>query len=202
MNNIKAVIFDFGGVLIDWNPYHLFRKVMVNDTEIEIFLQEIDFKTWNYEFDKGYSFTKGIEEMCQKYPSRAETIRIFNDRWIETIGGIFDATVDLVKKVKSNGYLVFGLSNWSAEKFAMVRSRYDFFELFDDMAISGIEKAAKPDKRIFKVLLERNSLKASECLFIDDSENNILISRQLGFNGIHYQSSRQLSQELQNRGIL
>jgi len=202
MNPIKTVIFDFGGVLIDWNPYHLYRKVLANDTEIETFFQEVNFKAWNYEFDKGYSFSKGIEEMCQKYPTRAETIRVFNDRWIETIGGVFDATIGLVKQVKSNGYLVYGLSNWSAEKFAVVRSHYDFFDLFDDMAISGIEKAAKPDKRIFKVLLERNSLKANECLFIDDSEDNINISRLLGFNAIHYQSSRQLEQELQHRGIL
>lgn len=201
MENIKAVIFDFGGVLIDWNPYYLFRKVMVNDTEIERFLQEIDFKTWNYEFDKGYPFDKGVEDLCQKYPHYAELIRLFDERWMETLGVPFDATVDILNKVKATGMPVYGLTNWSVEKFDLVRPQHQFFDLFEDMVISGKEKIAKPDPRIYKLLLQRNNLNANDCVYIDDSEDNIRAGRKVGLKTIHYQSSRQLKEALGSFGV-
>ncbi len=202
MNKINSVIFDYGGVLIDWNPYYLFRKLMVNDTEIANFLQEIDFKYWNYEFDKGYPFERGIAELALKYPHRAELLKTFDERWIETIGALFDETIDLLKEVKAKGYRVYGLSNWSREKFRLVRPQFEFFNLFDDMVISGEVKAAKPDLRIYQALLERNHLQAEECLYIDDAEDNIRAGRQVGINTIQYQSSRLLRDALQAYKIL
>ncbi len=202
MKKINSVIFDFGGVLIDWNPYYLFRKVMNNDTEIAQFLQEIDFKKWNYEFDKGYPFEEGIAELAFKYPQYADMIRIFDERWMETIGVTFDETIDLVKQVKEAGFRVFGLSNWSEKKFNEVRQHFDFFNLFEDMVISGYEKIAKPDPRIYQRLLDRNALNPEECLYIDDSEDNIRGGRQVGLNTIQYQSSPLLKEELQAYGIL
>ncbi len=202
MNKINAVIFDFGGVLIDWNPYYLYRKLLVNDTEIARFLQEIDFKTWNYEFDKGYPFEQGIAEMMSKYPQHSELIQIYGERWLETIGVTFDETIQLVEEVKDKGYRVLGLSNWSVEKFKIVRPKYEFFNLFEDMVISGEVKTAKPEARIYQILLERNHLNAAECLYIDDSEDNIRGGRQVGLNTIQYQSSRLLRDALQAYGIL
>lgn len=202
MNKINAVIFDYGGVLIDWNPYYLYRKLLVNDTEIARFLQEIDFKTWNYEFDKGYPFEKGIAEMMSKYPQHSELIQTYGERWLETIGVTFDETIQLVKEVKAKGYRVFGLSNWSAEKFKIVRPQYEFFNLFEDMVISGEVRAVKPEPQIYRILLERNHLNAEECLYIDDSEDNIRGGRQVGLNTIQYQSSRLLRDALQAYGVL
>ena len=201
MDKIKAVIFDFGGVLIDWNPYYFFRKVMVNDTEIERFLQEVNFKDWNYELDKGVPFKQGVEELCRKFPQRAELIRLYDARWEETLGCVFAATVELVKKVKYSGLPVYGLSNWSVEKFALVRPKHDFLNWFEDIVVSGEVKLAKPDPRIYQLLLQRNGLKPEDCLYIDDSEDNIRGARQVGLNVIHYQSSRQLQNELQKFGL-
>jgi 2-haloacid dehalogenase len=202
MKKIKSVIFDFGGVLIDWNPYYLLRKLMTNDTDIARFMQEINFKQWNYELDMGYPFDKGIADIAVKFPQYSDLIRVYDERWLETIGVTFNETIDLVRQVKDAGYRVFGLSNWSERKFSEVRPRYEFFNLFEDMVISGEVKLAKPDPRIYQVLLERNGLNANECLYIDDSEDNIRGGRQVGLNTIQYQSSPLLKEELQAYGIL
>jgi 2-haloacid dehalogenase len=202
MTDIKAVIFDYGGVLIDWNPYYLYRKVLTNDTEVARLLQEIHFNEWNYSFDQGYPLALGIAEMCRLYPEHADMIRLYDERWMETIGLTFDANIALLKEIKASGMPVYGLSNWSMDKFKLVRPRYPFFELFDDMVISGEVKMAKPDPRIYRLLLERNGLTATECLYIDDSEDNYRAACQVGLQAIHYQSSGQLRRELQNRGVL
>jgi 2-haloacid dehalogenase len=201
MNDVKAVIFDFGGVLIDWNPYHLFRKIMVNDTEIECFLQEIGFKAWNVECDKGLPFTASLEELCREFPHRANLLHAYNERWLETLGSVFEANVTILRRLAAQGVPLYGLSNFSAEKFALTEPRYDFFKLFKDMVISGREKTAKPDPRIYRILLERNQLKPGQCVYIDDSEDNIRAGRSLGFNCILYGSSLQLRRELRKMGF-
>jgi 2-haloacid dehalogenase len=202
MTEIKAVIFDFGGVLIDWNPYYLFRKLMTNDTEIETFLQEIGFRAWNYECDKGLPFTESVEELCRKYPHRAELLHVYNERWLETLGCVFESTVNILKELVDKGVPVYGLSNWSDEKFALVEPSYEFFGWFKDKAISGREKVAKPDPRLYQILLKRNNLKPGECVYIDDSEDNIRAGQNLGLNVILFQSAQQLRTALQNHGIL
>lgn len=202
MTDEKAVIFDFGGVLIDWNPYYLLRKVMVNDTEIEGFLQEIGFKAWNYECDKGLPFDASVEELCLKFPHRAELLRTYNERWLETLGRVFEKNVETLKTLKDQGVPLYGLSNWSAEKFALVEPRYEFFNWFIDKAISGRERTAKPDPQLARILLERNHLVPAECVYIDDSEDNIRMGQNLGLNVILYQSSQQLRTALASHGFL
>ena len=202
MDNIKAVIFDFGGVLIDWNPYYLYRKVIPNDNEIASFLQETGILDWNYTFDQGYPFSLGIAELSRRFPQHAELIRMFDERWLETLGTTFDATIELVKAVKARGIPVYGLTNWSSEKFEQVRPQYEFMNLFADIVVSGVEKIAKPDPRIYTLLLERNGLNAVDCLYIDDSKENCRAARQLGIHTVIYQSSAQIRQELVAHGLL
>jgi 2-haloacid dehalogenase len=196
MQLYKAVIFDFGGVLIDWSPYFLFRKLMNNDTEIETFLQEIDFRAWNTECDKGLPFTESVEELCRRYPHRADLLHTYNERWLETLGCVHDATVSVLKSLVDQRVPVYGLSNWSSEKFAVVEPRYEFFGWFKDKAISGREKTAKPDPQLARILLERNHLNPAECVYIDDSEDNIRMGRQIGLDCVQYRSSAQLRDEL------
>jgi len=201
MTDTKAVIFDFGGVLIDWNPYYLLRKVMVNDTEIEGFLQEIGFKAWNYECDKGLLISESVEELCRKFPHRADLLRTYNERWLETLGRVFEKNVETLKTLKEQGVPVYGLSNWSADKFAIVEKHYEFFGWFIDKAISGREKTAKPDPKLAQILLERNHLNPVECIYIDDSEDNIRMGRQVGLQCVQYRSEAQLHDELIKRGF-
>ena len=197
----KSVIFDFGGVLLDWSPYYLLRKVMTNDTDIAAFLQEIDFWKWNVECDKGLSISDSIETMCRKFPNRAELLHIYNERWLETLGRVFETNVALLKELSAMGVPLYGLSNWSPDKFAIVERTYDFFSVFKDMTISGREKTAKPDPTLCSILLQRNALNASECIYIDDSEDNIRMGRQLGLNCIQFRSSAQLQEELIRLGL-
>ena len=202
MTEIKNVIFDFGGVLIEWSPYLLYRKVLPNDTEIERFLQEVHFFEWNYSFDQGYPFEMGIAEMCRRYPDRADLLQLLQERWLETLGVTYDANINMIKELKGRGVPVYGLSNWGDTTFAMTCKKYPFFDLFDDRVISGEVKIAKPDPRIFKLLIERNHLNPAECLFIDDSEDNCRAAHALGINAVLYQSSKQVRQELVSQGLL
>ena len=202
MAKINNVIFDFGGVLIEWNPYLLYRKVLPNDTEIERFIQEVHLKEWNISFDQGYPFELGIAEMCRRYPDRADLIRMFNERWNEMLGVTIDANIQMIKELKALGIPVYGLSNWSAVKFAETCKLHPFFDLFDDRVISGEVKISKPDPRIFNLLLERNHLNPKECIFIDDSEENCRAAHRLGITSVLYQSSRQVRQELIGHNLL
>ena len=127
---------------------------------------------------------------------------MFDERWLETLGTTFDATIELVKAVKAHGIPVYGLTNWSSEKFEQVRPQFEFMDLFEDIVVSGDVKIAKPDMRIYTLLLERNGLSAADCLYIDDSKENVRAARQVGLHAVIYQSSVQIRQELVVHGLL
>lgn len=199
---IRAIVFDFGGVLIDWDPRYLYRKYFANENAMEDFFEEIGFAEWNYEQDKGRAFADAIALHTQKFPHHAELMRAYPEHYIETIGGAITGTVDILHAVKRAGYPLFGLSNWSAETFPQVRAQYSFFDLFDVIVLSGEEKIAKPDPRIFQALLEKTGCRAAECLFIDDAEKNIVVARELNFQTIHFESPEQLARELEHYGLV
>ncbi len=200
---IRAIVFDFGGVLMDWNPRYLYRKLFPgNDTAMERFLAEIGFTEWNQQQDAGRAFSLAVAELVQQFPSYAELIQAYHERWEESIAGPLQGTVDLLLPLKHAGFELYGLSNWSSEKFGAVRAKYAFFQLFDTILLSGDVKLIKPAPGIFEALLERIARSASECLFIDDSEENISTARSLGFETIRFESPDQLRRELQHRGLL
>jgi 2-haloacid dehalogenase len=198
-----AIIFDLGGVLIDWNPYYLYRKMFGDDPQaVANYLKAVDFSGWNKEQDRGRSFAEGTEALIAQFPQYRELILAYDERYLEAIGGIIQPTVEILRTLKELEYPLYGLSNWPAEKFALVRPIYAFFAWFDDLVISGEVKLIKPEKDIFQLLLQRIGRPSGECLFIDDHEANILTARELGFQTIHFHSPRQLQAELQNRTIL
>ena len=198
-----AIIFDFGNVLVDWDPRYLYRKLFDNDEEaMESFLQEIGFMEWNMQQDAGRSFNEGVEELCDRFPEHCDLIRAYDERWEESIGGPIWSTVEILDRLRMLGYPLLALSNWSAEKYALISKKYMFFDWFDDILLSGDLRVAKPDERIFQLLLERIGRPAGECTFIDDSIKNIEVARDLGFDVIHFTSAQQLLVELCNRQIL
>lgn len=198
-----AIIFDFGGVLLDWNPRYLYRKLLEDDEErVESFLAEVDFVGWNLQQDRGRPFAEAVAELSGRFPHHAELIRAFDERWEESIGGPISGTVDIARRLKRSGYSLYGLSNWSAETFRRVRHRYEFFELFEEIVISGEVGAIKPEPRMYQVLLERIGRRAEACLFIDDLEANVTAAARLGFGAILFRSPRQLEEELTRLGLL
>jgi 2-haloacid dehalogenase len=198
-----AIIFDFGGVLIDWNPHYLYRSFFDNDDEaVARFLNEIGFVEWNVEQDRGRPFAVAVAELSKRFPRHAHLISAYNERWEESIGGAIQPTVNILGALKQRGYALYGLSNWAAETFYRIRSRFPFLDWLNAIVLSGEEQMIKPDPRIYAVMLDRIGRPASECLFIDDSEANITVAKQLGFNTIHFTSSEQLANELIARGLL
>jgi 2-haloacid dehalogenase len=197
------IIFDFGGVLIDWNPRFLYRKFFDGDaTSMERFLTEIGFTEWNLQQDLGRPFAEGVAGLCGRFPAYAELIKAYDGRWEESIAGPIQPTVGILRRLKKAGHRLHGLSNWSVEKFEIVRPKYEFFDWFDMILVSGEVKLVKPDPRIYDVLLERIGRKPEECLFIDDSLNNIASADQLGFKTIHYKSPERLEEELRSLRVL
>jgi 2-haloacid dehalogenase len=200
---IKAIIFDFGNVLLEWNPRYVYQRYFPNDPEgMEHFLEEVDFMNWNAQQDKGRTFAEGVALLSEKFPHHAELIQAYHENWKDSIGTSYTGTVKLLKEMKQAGYPVYGLSNWSAETFPYARQKYDFFELLDDMVISGQVGHIKPDPEIFHILLEKIGRPAQECLFIDDSPTNIDQAKKMGFQTIHFQSSEQLEIVLRELNLL
>ncbi|MCL4487992.1 MAG: HAD family phosphatase [Chloroflexi bacterium] len=202
MNTNLAIIFDFGGVLIDWNPRHLYRKLLDDEQAVEDFMREIGFAEWNHEQDKGRPFPEAVAELSAKFPQYRDLIQAYDLRYDESILGPIQPTVDILRRLKQAGYPLYGLSNWNGDKFQSVRRQYPFLEWFDDIVISGEVKLAKPDPRIFQVLLARIGRTAGECLFVDDSAANIATAQQLSFATIHYRSPEQLEETLVQMGLL
>jgi 2-haloacid dehalogenase len=202
-NSNTAIIFDFGGVLIDWNPRHLYRKLAAgDDAAVERFFAEVGFFAWNLEQDRGRPFKIAVTELSARFPRYAEWIRAYDERWEESIGGFIQPTVDILCKLKQKGHPLYALSNWSEEKFQLVRAKYEFFSWFDAILVSGEARMVKPDPGIFTLFLEKIGRKAGECLFIDDSEHNIKAATELGFRAIHFQTTEQLKTELQDKKLL
>ena len=188
---------------MDWDPYYLFSKILGDDRQaVERFLKAVDFSGWNQEQDRGRTFADGTAELISRFPEYRELISAYDERYLESLRGPIQPVVEILRALKNAGYRLFGLSNWPAEKFALVRPKYPFFEWFDDLVISGEVGLVKPEKAIFHLLLERINQPPDECLFIDDHESNILTARNLGFQTILFQSPQQLAAELHRNGIL
>ena len=199
---ITAVIFDFGGVLIEWDPRNLYRRYFDDPETMEQFLEEVDFMGWNLLQDKGRPFAEGVAELSAKFPHREELIRAYHEHWEDSIGEPIWPVIEILKRVKAAGWPVYGLSNWSMETFPIARQRHHFFDLLDDYLLSGEVRLVKPDPAIFEHMLDKIGRKPEECIFIDDNPANVQASRALGIVTIHYQSPEQLEQELHHLGIL
>ena len=193
---ITDIVFDFGGVLMDWNPRYLYRTYFKNEKEMEYFLSHICTADWNAEQDRGRPFEEGVRLLLEQYPHYAEPIRMFKDKWEYMVKGEFPRSVELLKRLKKDGFGIYGLTNWSAETIPLVYSKYDFFRLFDGIAVSGEEKVIKPDPEIYRILLERYSLTAGNSLFIDDSSANIETADRLGFNTILFDNIENVSSRI------
>jgi len=201
MNLIHTIIFDFGGVLIDWNPRYMYRDEFEASSEMEHFLSEICTDDWNLQQDKGRSLAEGTRMLQEKFPEHAVKIQLYYDQWEKMIKGDIQQNVNLLQKLKEK-YKLYGLTNWSAETFPIVFNRYPFFTLFDGIVISGEEKLIKPDRKIFERILERYQLDAKNALFSDDNIKNIQAAQEMGFATIHVMEETNLKSELYALGLI
>ena len=179
------------------------RRYFPDDPQgMESFLSEIHFMEWNAQQDRGRTFSEGVAILSEQFPQYADLIQAYHEHWVDSIGEAFTGTVEILKRLKSAEYPLYGFSNWSAETFPYARQRHDFFDLLDDMVISGEVGHVKPHPEIFQITLDRIGRPANECLFIDDSLANIQQAQRLGFAVIHFQSPEQLGAALHELEIL
>ncbi|MCC6499033.1 MAG: HAD family phosphatase [Anaerolineales bacterium] len=203
MTNITAIIFDFGNVLLEWDPRFVYRRYFPNDEKgMEDFLEEIKFMEWNAQQDKGRPFEEGIAILSREFPHRATLIQAYHDHWQDSIGSEIAGSVKILTRLKAKGYPLYGLSNWSPETFPYALTKYDFFELFDDKVVSGYVGLVKPDPAIFTLALDTIGKPAQDCLFIDDSAKNIEQAKRMGFVTIHFTSPERLENELKEMELL
>ena len=194
---IKNIIFDFGGVLLDWNPRYLYKSYFNNDEEMEHFLADICNGAWNIRQDAGRPFAEAVKELQAKFPEYAEAIQMYDDDWEKMLKCELPESIDLLKELKFMGYGIYGLTNWSAEKIGYAFANYSFFSLFDGIVVSGVEKVVKPDRKIYEILLERYSLKPGECVFIDDNQDNVDMAKVLGINAIRFDNIGNVKEHLE-----
>ena len=194
---IKNIIFDFGGVLLDWNPRYLYKSYFNNDEEMEHFLADICNGEWNIRQDAGRPFAEAVKELQAKFPEYAEAIQMYDDDWEKMLKCELPGSIDLLKELKSMGYGIYGLTNWSAEKIGYAFANYSFFSLLDGIVVSGVEKVVKPDRKIYEILLERYSLKPGECVFIDDNPDNVDMAKVLGINAIRFDNIGNVKEHLE-----
>ena len=193
---IKNVVFDFGGVLLDWNPRYLYRNYFKTEEEMEYFLAHICTDEWNAEQDRGRLFDEGVRLLEKRYPDYAEAIRMYRDEWPIMLRSDIPETVDLLYRLKAAGYGIYGLTNWSAETIPVAFDRYAFLHDFDGIVVSGREGLLKPDPRIYALLLERYGLKAGECVFLDDNLRNVEAAREAGWHALRFRDARSAEEEL------
>ncbi len=203
MKPITTIVFDLGGVLIDWRPSYVYENVFDSAAKTEWFLQNITTLDWNERQDAGYPIAQAVEEKVKEFPEWEKEIRIYYDRWTDMLRGPIEGTVEIFRQLKKNPALKFyALTNWSAELFPIALEKYDFLHWFDGRVVSGEEMTRKPFADIYLRLLERYNVKASETLFIDDNLRNVKAAEELGFATIHFQSPEQLESELRTLCVL
>ena len=201
MNSIQTVIFDLGGVLIDWNPRYLYRKIFETEGEINWFLENICTSEWNDQQDAGRTFAEATEELISRHPEWELPIRAWYDRWEETISGPIEGTVEILAYLRRSNHRLYALTNWSAESFPIARRKFEFLHWFEGIVVSGMEKTRKPFPEFYQILFNRYTIEPASSLFIDDNKSNIEAGKDVGLNVIHFQSPQQLREDLRKFGI-
>jgi 2-haloacid dehalogenase len=197
-----TVVFDLGGVLIDWDPRHLYRQLFDDPDEMESFLAEVTNAEWNAHQDAGRSWARAVEVLVAEHPERRELIEAFHQRWPEMLAGEIPGSVNVLAELRATGTRLLALSNWSAEMFPIARERFDFLSWFEGIVISGDVGVNKPDRGIFEHLIEQFEVAPATALFIDDSAPNVDTAATLGFQVILFTDASALRVELVRLGIL
>ena len=196
------IVFDIGNVLLHWDPRVLYRKIFASETEVEWFLTHVCNSAWNLEQDRGRSFEEAIAEATARHPDQAQAIAAYHLRWPETLTHVIDGSVGILGELKAQDTPLYAITNWNQDKFRLTKARYGFLHHFRDIVVSGDEKLIKPDPAIYRLLLDRNGLDASDCLFIDDSLKNVAGAQAVGMRAHHFTSPEVLREHLVSIGAL
>ena len=196
------VVFDIGNVLVHWEPRALYRKIFATEAEVDWFIANVCNSAWNLEQDRGRSFAAAVREATARFPEHAEAIAAYDLRWHETVLGPIDGTVEILEDLRQRGTPLYAITNFNQDKFRETLERFAFLGVFRDIVVSGDERILKPDPAIYRLLLDRNGLAASSCVFIDDSGKNVRGAEAVGMKAIHFTTPDALRTELAGMGLL
>ena len=184
---IKNVVFDFGGVLLDWNPRYFYREIFKDDEKLEYFIKNIITPTWNAQMDRGRTFAECMKELSDLNPDFSNEINQYRSGWEKMLKGEIACGLKVFNAVLNSGkFKIYGLTNWSAETFPYAYNKYTFLQKFEGIVVSGEEKMVKPEKGIYLTLLERYNLKPEETFFIDDNINNVEVAMSRGIHSLQF----------------
>jgi 2-haloacid dehalogenase len=195
-------VFDLGGVLLDWNPRHLYRKLFDDKAEMERFLSEVCTMEWHHAHDLGIPPEQTIPPLAEAHPEYADMIRAWPERSEEMLAGPIEETVEILRELRDAGVPVYALTNMETWTYPGRRERYPFLRWFDGTVVSGFEGVAKPDPEVFELLLDRFGLTPESTLFIDDSAKNVAAARGVGMQAIEFESPARLRERLHDAGLL
>jgi len=203
-NNIDVIIFDLGGVLVDWKPEYVYKNYFEgNEEKLQWFLKNVCSPEWNIEQDAGRTIKEGVKIKINEFPEYEDLINLFYTQWPNMFSGPIYENLELFRKLKSSGnYKLYALTNWSAEKWDKALELFPFFNDFDGIVVSGKEKNRKPFSKIYNILLERYNISPEKAVFIDDNYNNVLAAKNLNIRGIHYKNNQQLILDLKKINII
>jgi len=198
-NNIDTIIFDLGGVLVDWKPEYVYRKIFNDDEEkVQWFLNTVCTSEWNMQQDAGRTIKEAEKIKIDEFPEYKDLITLYYKEWSNMFSGPIKENVELFKKLKSSGnYKIYALTNWSAEKWDKALELFPFFKEFDGVVVSGQEKIVKPSEKIYKIILNKFQINPDKAVFIDDNFKNSEAAKKLGIHGIHYKTHNDLINHLQ-----
>jgi 2-haloacid dehalogenase len=198
----SIVVFDLGGVLIDWNPRHLYRKLIADEAAMETFLSTVCTQVWNEHQDAGRTFAEAAAILRAQHPHHAALIDAYGARFDEMMKGAIEGSVTILETLHRRGVPLYALSNWSHETFPIAQRRFEFLKLFRGMVISGEVGVIKPDPRIFRILLERHRIEPDHAVYIDDNPRNAEAALAFGIHGIHFTDPEKLRRELEDLRLL
>lgn len=202
MTTINTIIFDLGGVLIDWNPMYVYKDYFASVEKRDYFFTHICTSDWNEEQDAGRSIVEATQSLVAQFPDWEQPIRDYYGRWTDMLNGPIQETVELFRQLKESGrYKIYALTNWQADLFNIALVRYNFLHWFDGRVVSGEEKMRKPFPEFYQLLLNRYHVKAEEALFIDDNLRNVKAAEALNIRSVHFQNPAQLVDELKKNAL-
>jgi 2-haloacid dehalogenase len=199
---IEAVVFDIGGVLLDWDPRYLYRSLLPDETSIERFLAEVCTPSWNAAQDAGRDWDEAVATLTARFPEHADLIRAYHERWPETVAGVFEDTVAVLRELRAAGVPTYALTNFSAQKWEIAVERWSVLREFDGAVVSGKERVTKPDPAIYRLLLERYGLAPQTTFFTDDSPANVEAARRVGLRAELFVGADALRAQLVAAGVL
>jgi 2-haloacid dehalogenase len=197
-----AVVFDLGGVLIDWNPRYLYRSLFDDEAAMERFLAEVTTQAWNLEQDRGRPFAEAVAALVREHPEEAERIEAYWRRWPEMLGDAHADVVAILAELRATSVRLLAMTNWSAETFPLAIPRFPFLDWFEGVIVSGQERLVKPDPAIFRLLVDRHGVEPARTVFIDDAAVNVRAAESFGFRAIRFTDAPALRRGLELLGLL